>query len=69
MSLCWAVARWNAPARAEEVAVACEVFADRNYLADGSLVSRSRPDAILTDPNGAADPRAANAEGGQSPVR
>ena len=30
--------------------VACEVFADRNYLADGSLVPRSRPDALLHDP-------------------
>ncbi len=30
--------------------VAREVFADRNYLADGSLVPRSRPDALLHDP-------------------
>jgi 5-oxoprolinase (ATP-hydrolysing) subunit A len=30
--------------------VACEVFADRNYLSDGSLVPRSRPDAVLHDP-------------------
>jgi UPF0271 protein len=34
--------------------VACEVFADRNYLADGTLVSRSRPDALLHDPGEAA---------------
>jgi len=27
-----------------------EGFADRNYLADGSLVSRSQPDAVLHDP-------------------
>jgi 5-oxoprolinase (ATP-hydrolysing) subunit A len=27
-----------------------EVFADRNYLTDGSLVPRSRPDALLHDP-------------------
>lgn len=29
--------------------VASEVFADRNYLPDGSLVPRSRPDAMVTD--------------------
>jgi UPF0271 protein len=34
---------------------ASEVFADRNYLADGSLVSRSRPDAFVHDPVEAAD--------------
>jgi UPF0271 protein len=31
-----------------------EVFADRNYLADGSLVPRSRPEALLHDPEEAA---------------
>ena len=31
-----------------------EVFADRNYLADGSLVPRNRPDALLSDPEDAA---------------
>jgi 5-oxoprolinase (ATP-hydrolysing) subunit A len=31
-----------------------EVFADRNYLADGSLVPRTRPDALLHDPEEAA---------------
>jgi 5-oxoprolinase (ATP-hydrolysing) subunit A len=30
--------------------VASEAFADRNYLANGSLVPRSRPDALLHDP-------------------
>lgn len=34
---------------------AAEVFADRNYNADGSLVSRTRPDALLHDPGGAAE--------------
>ena len=34
--------------------IACEVFADRNYLADGWLVPRSRPDALLHDPEQAA---------------
>lgn len=29
--------------------VASEVFADRNYMPDGSLVPRSRPDALVTD--------------------
>jgi UPF0271 protein len=29
--------------------IACEVFADRNYLSNGSLVPRSRPDALLHD--------------------
>ncbi len=34
--------------------IAHEVFADRNYLSDGSLVPRTRPDALLHDPNEAA---------------
>ena len=34
---------------------ASEVFADRNYLPDGSLVPRSRPDAFVHDPVEAAD--------------
>jgi UPF0271 protein len=34
--------------------IAHEVFADRNYCQDGSLVSRSRPDALLHDPVDAA---------------
>jgi 5-oxoprolinase (ATP-hydrolysing) subunit A len=34
--------------------IAREVFADRNYLADGSLVPRSRADALLNDPEDAA---------------
>ena len=34
--------------------IAHEVFADRNYLSDGALVSRTRPDALLHDPNEAA---------------
>ena len=31
--------------------IACEIFADRNYEDDGSLVSRSKPNALITDPN------------------
>ncbi len=34
---------------------ASEVFADRNYLGDGSLVPRSRSDAFVHDPIEAAD--------------
>ena len=32
------------------IAAASEAFADRNYLHDGALVPRSRPDALVTDP-------------------
>jgi UPF0271 protein len=39
---------------AEGLKIAREVFADRNYLSDGSLVSRSRADALLHDPQEAA---------------
>ena len=39
---------------AAELRVVSEVFADRNYLADGSLVPRNRPDALLSDPEDAA---------------
>lgn len=39
---------------AEGLQIAHEVFADRNYCNDGSLVSRSRPDALLHDPADAA---------------
>ena len=34
--------------------IAREIFADRNYLNDGWLVPRTRPDALLGDPNEAA---------------
>ncbi len=47
----------SALARAGEtkgLQIAHEVFADRNYLSDGSLVSRARPDALLDDPEEAA---------------
>jgi UPF0271 protein len=40
---------------ANRLRVAHEVFADRNYLANGSLVPRSRPDALLKDPVQAAE--------------
>jgi len=35
--------------------IAREIFADRNYLNDGWLVPRTRPDALLHDPKEAAD--------------
>ena len=31
--------------------VAAEIFADRNYEDDGNLVSRSKPNALIIDPN------------------
>lgn len=42
-------------AAAIELRVAREVFADRNYLPDGSLVPRTRPDALLHDAEEAAE--------------
>ena len=30
--------------------IACEIFADRNYEEDGNLVSRKKPNALITDP-------------------
>ena len=43
-----------AAAAAHELRIAREVFADRNYMPDGSLVPRSRPDALLHDASEAA---------------
>lgn len=37
------------------IAVVREVFADRAYKADGKLVSRKEPGAVITDPNEAAE--------------
>jgi len=39
---------------AQGVQIAREIFADRNYLNDGWLVPRTRPDALLRDPKEAA---------------
>jgi UPF0271 protein len=39
-----------AAARRAGLRTACEVFADRAYRADGSLVPRASPGAVLTDP-------------------
>ncbi len=42
-------------AEAGELQVAREVFADRNYMPDGSLVPRDHPQALLHDPEEAAN--------------
>jgi 5-oxoprolinase (ATP-hydrolysing) subunit A len=42
-------------AQERELPIAREVFADRNYMPDGTLVSRSRPDAFVRDPIKAAE--------------
>ena len=39
---------------ARQLRIAREVFADRNYLPDGSLVPRTRTDALFHDPEAAA---------------
>ncbi len=31
--------------------IACEIFADRNYEDDGNLISRSKENALITDPH------------------
>jgi UPF0271 protein len=33
------------------IKIACEIFADRNYEDDGNLISRSKPNALIIDPN------------------
>ena len=42
-------------AQALGLQTASEVFADRNYNSNGTLVSRTRPDALLRDPGEAAE--------------
>jgi len=37
-------------ARKFDMKIACEIFADRNYEDDGNLVSRKKPNALITDP-------------------
>jgi UPF0271 protein len=32
------------------IKIACEIFADRNYEDDGNLVSRKKPNALITNP-------------------
>ena len=33
-----------------DMKIACEIFADRNYEDNGNLISRSKPNALITDP-------------------
>ena len=40
-------------ARNLDMKVACEIFADRNYEDNGSLVSRTKKNALITDPKSA----------------
>ncbi len=42
-------------AESNALRIAREVFADRNYMPDGALVSRDRPEALLHDANEAGD--------------
>jgi len=37
-------------AKKQNMKIACEIFADRNYEDDGNLVSRSKDHALITDP-------------------
>ena len=34
-----------------DMKIACEIFADRNYEDDGNLISRSKPNALITNPD------------------
>lgn len=55
-------------AREAGVPVYCEIFADRGYLSTGRLVPRSRADAMIHDPQEAADRLVAYLETGLMPV-
>ena len=37
-------------AKKNSLRIACEIFADRNYEDNGNLISRTKPDALITDP-------------------
>lgn len=55
-------------ARALGIPVFSEIFADRGYLSTGRLVPRSRPDAMIHDPDAAADRLLAFLDSGRMPV-
>lgn len=55
-------------ARELGVPVYSEIFADRGYLSTGRLVPRSRPDAMIHDPQEAADRLVSYLETGLMPV-
>ena len=42
--------KMEAAAKKLNMKIACEIFADRNYEDDGNLVSRSKNNALITDP-------------------
>lgn len=58
----------EAAARAAGVPVYSEIFADRAYLANGQLVPRTRPGAVLHDAEAAATRLLAFLETGRMPV-
>ena len=37
-------------AKKNSMRIACEIFADRNYEDNGNLISRTKPNALITDP-------------------
>jgi len=37
-------------AKTNDMRIACEIFADRNYEDDGNLISRKKPNALITNP-------------------
>ncbi|MDA9654296.1 LamB/YcsF family protein [Candidatus Pelagibacter sp.] len=37
-------------AKKNSLRIACEIFADRNYEDNGNLISRNKPNALITDP-------------------
>lgn len=55
-------------AREAGVPVYSEIFADRGYLSTGRLVPRARPDAMIHDPQEAADRLVSYLETGLMPV-
>jgi len=55
-------------AREAGVAVYSEIFADRGYLSTGRLVPRSRPDAMIHDPQEAAERLVSYRQTGLMPV-
>lgn len=55
-------------ARAEKMTVFSEIFADRGYLSTGRLVPRSRPDAMIHDPETAVARLLSYLETGLMPV-
>ena len=38
-------------AKKNSLRIACEIFADRNYEDNGNLISRKKPNALITDPD------------------